>query len=691
MSTILKRLNEDIDDDRIVLRNFESSRSPLKVRTRSAKGKAACAIPLCVIRHSDHLLEPFVKPLSLHLPDWLSCCGPSPASDCCLDSLSAPRAKSDCQLHSYCEFTKTMATNAQTPQTTEIQQGSGGGMIDLFQTNADRAMTKTIVILANVVFERDIGMPIFRQGVGMDINDAYAWVWHINLPHLPALLFWLMTGEVTDERLMVWLFNLRRHACSEDCRRTIQAYVNKMRMVCRTVLMMAGTSNPGVFEKLIDANLLSSYDTFWDDLVKMFEERKFPNVFLNSTLDDAYDVFARGGRVDIGNMMYPPFHPIYEMREQEWSDIQLVYWEYHIATMVPTSEHVQFVVQQMFSAGMEVSLAIRLKNECVIASGGGEQEMINEVKLAQKIVDMFFSGIEIAPPGDTAMWGAVHALLHYCSVSTLASMIVANREVNVNQGLHCITEADAAAINGTLQQCSQLLPELEPIKIAGWNIRRAEEPSVGEKGEDTKFDRDMRLKGLKTWAAWVNSPYDELHGLNALPQERRGRKYTFASILPDEFIVPPLDQWPEWTRPDLLSMYMSRFGLRPEPKSRPAKVEPSVASGTTSAPFEHEFLKHAQTTQSQSSSSRAGQPGFYDPKDDEWLQDVNVETSAKEEPVENTKKEEEKTAPKVAAFREGEIPPLAYDPYSESGGEEEVAEEDEWTFPRVPEKLIYEN
>ena len=184
-----------------------------------------------------------------------------------------------------------------------------------------------------------------------------------------------------------------------------------------------------------------------------------------------------------------------------------------------------------------------------------------------------------------------------------------------------------------------------------------------------------------------------LPNYKSMLQVHKGKNHTstFASVLSDEFVVPPLDQWPKWTRPDLLSMYMSRFGLRPEPKSRPAKVEPSVASGTTSAPFEHEFLKHAQTTQSQSTSSQAGQPGFYDPKDDVWLQDVNVETSVKEEPVESTKKEEEKTAPKVAAFREDEIPPLAYDPYSESGGEEEVAEEDEWTFPRVPEKLIYEN
>ena len=208
----------------------------------------------------------------------------------------------------------------------------------------------------------------------------------------------------------------------------------------------------------------------------------------------------------------------------------------------------------MLAAGMEVTLAIRLKNECVSMSCGGEQDMINEVKLAQKIVDMFFSGIEIAPPGDAAMWGAVHSLLHYCSVSTLASMIVADRDTNFYQGLHCITEADAAAINGALYQCAQLLPVPEPIKIAGWNIRRAEEPSVGDKGKAAKYDRDMRLKGLKTWAAWLSNPYDELHGLNTLPAERRGRKYTFATILSDEFIAPPLDQWPKWTRPELMAI-----------------------------------------------------------------------------------------------------------------------------------------
>ena len=692
VSTILKKLNEDIDDERVVLKKDESSRSPLRVRTRSAKGKAVCAVPLCVIKHSNYKLEPFVKSLDPHLPDWISCSGFSPASDHLFVSLTAFSARINCQLQPSREIKETMATtSAQTPQTIELQQGSGGGIVDLFQTTAERAIPRTIVLLAKVVHEQDIVMPTFRRSVGMDINDAYAWVWHIGTPHLAALSFWLMTDVVNDERLMIWLFNLRRHGCSEDCKRTIKSYIDKMRMVCRTVLTMAGARNPGIFERLIDANLISHYDEFWDDLIKMFEDRMFPNVFLSSTLDDAYAVLAGGTRVDIGNMMYPPFHPIYEMREQEWIDIQLVYWDYSIPSRVPSTEHVQFIVKQMLEAGTDITLAIRLKNECVALSGGGEQDFMNEIKLAQKIVDMFFDGKEIAPPGDTAAWGAVHELLHYCSVSTLASMIVANRDVNLGLGLPCITEVDAAAINGALQQCANLLPELEPIKIAGWNIRKAEDPSVGDKGKEAKFDRDMRLKGLKTWAAWLSSPYDELHGLNSLAIDRRGRRYTFTSTPSDEFAVPPFDQWPKWARPDLLSMFMSRFGIRPEPKSRPAKVEPFVASGTAGKPQQHDFLKRLQESQSQSSSSRAGRPGFYDPKDDVWLHGVNFETTVKEEPKEDQQKKEVKAAPKASTFKKGDIPPLAYDPFTESADDEEVADEDEWTFPRVPEKLIYEN
>ena len=41
-------------------------------------------------------------------------------------------------------------------------------------------------------------------------------------------------------------------------------------------------------------------------------------------------------------------------------------------------------------------------------------------------------------------------------------------------------------------------------------------------------------------------------------------------------------------------------------------------------------------------------------------------------------------------MKKTDIPPLAYDPFSESGGEEEITAEDEWTFPRLPDELAYE-
>ena len=77
-------------------------------------------------------------------------------------------------------------------------------------------------------------------------------------------------------------------------------------------------------------------------------------------------------------MMYPPMNPIYEMRDQEWTDLHKAYWDYHIPCNVPTQEHVQFFVQQILTAGSDVTRAMRYKNECVIMSRGDEQQMINE-------------------------------------------------------------------------------------------------------------------------------------------------------------------------------------------------------------------------------------------------------------------------------------------------------------------------
>ena len=88
-------------------------------------------------------------------------------------------------------------------------------------------------------------------------------------------------------------------ACSEDCKRTIRSYVDKMRMVCQTVFMLAGQRYPGVFENLMDADLLGKFDAFRDVFVTMVNERTFPKLFLGSTIDEAYAVQCEPWKHDV--------------------------------------------------------------------------------------------------------------------------------------------------------------------------------------------------------------------------------------------------------------------------------------------------------------------------------------------------------------------------------------------------------
>ena len=132
-----------------------------------------------------------------------------------------------------------------------------------------------------------------------------------------------------------------------------------------------------------------------------------------------------------------------------------------------------------------------------------------------------------------------------------------------------------------MDQCGKQLPELEAIKSRGWNLMRAEAQGTGAAGKQYKYDHDLRLSCLRDWTTWLSNPYDEQRGLSGVPLERRGRHYWLSSIFDDEFPLPALDKWPKWTRIELIGMYLSRYGKRPESKAMPMKVEPSVASGTT--------------------------------------------------------------------------------------------------------------
>ncbi len=80
----------------------------------------------------------------------------------------------------------------------------------------------------------------------------------------------------------------------------------------------------------------------------------------------------------------------------------------------------------------------------------------------------------------------------------------------------------------------------------------------------------------------------------------------------------------------------------------------------------------------------------YDPKKDICLQDVNLNVTVKEGPKDGQSGQQTTTTQQAAVMAKTSIPPLAYDPFSESAGEEEVREEDEWTFPQLPDELLYE-
>ena len=119
----------------------------------------------------------------------------------------------------------------------------------------------------------------------------------------------------------------------------------------------------------------------------------------------------------------------------------------------------------------------------------------------------------------------VHSLLYYCTVSSLGSMIRSNKESYQSQGFPHIKDIDAAALKGALDHCARFWPEMEAINTCGWNLKRAEEASVGELGVDCKPDRDQRLACLRDWKSWVSKPYDEQRGASEVPFDRRGRCY----------------------------------------------------------------------------------------------------------------------------------------------------------------------
>ena len=318
--------------------------------------------------------------------------------------------------------------------------------------------------------------------------------------------------------------------------------------------------------------------------------------------------------------------------------------------------------------------AIRLKNDLVVT----EDEKINEVILARKIVDRFFSGTDIAGDEDIPMWAAVHSLSYYCAATTLATTAVNNCRRTAAKGKASMSAADCDRLVKSMQHCDEKLPELKAIKEHGWNVFYAE--AVDHRG-DYSEQRYAGLHAMRELHKWTNSPYDEQRGLADLPHERRGRKYQFSNENHlEEFPTPDPNYWPFWSRPGYLQYYMSNHKRPVAPKAMPRKAEPLVFRGCLHAFFDPRFNVGAPSSSNQQGSGPTA--WTYTRETDPWANYGNATGDSNESTL--TRPTEQPTTVDHV------VPPMAYDPTSESADEDDALPEDEWIYPNIPNPLRYE-
>ena len=200
--------------------------------------------------------------------------------------------------------------------------------------------------------------------------------------------------------------------------------------------------------------------------------------------------------------------------------------------------------------------------------------------------------------------------------------------------------------------------------------------------------RDDRLRCLREWASWVNSPFDEQRGASGISQERREKCYVFTEQNEDEFPTPPRAKWPRWTLPGYLNYYEQKYGGGASVTAGPLQAEPMSASGASGTPSVQQPVVGQDPNQP--ASTPKDQPGriprHYTVQTDPWFIDLTVGTPYQED--DEVKKEE--TSPKGRRIPKGAIPPMAYGPASESAGEEEIEDNEDWVYPPVQAGLHYE-
>ena len=632
VSIILKKLNESIDNKKIVLSNDESRRSPLRVRTGGNKSKAACVVVLRVHRKVDSPSELFPNLRSAFSASNL--CGRRLIGERELVAEAVERAE---------DLRDKMAANANTPPPAQpVVAGSGGGSQDLFLANQGSIARRSLAVINTVFQMSQLGnattLPKFKIGIGMDISHAMIWCQDaFRLPTLVAISCWFMTGPIDDERSRIWLYNLYRYASQQDCERTLKQYVDKIRLLIKAFQQRIGhDEGKGVLECFADSEFIQRVDIFWDNFEKYVDSSSLPKE----------------------------------------------YWNFSTDLLVPDSSQIVFTRNKLVQCARELTLAIRLKNETVKMIQGGPDMMINERKLAEKITNRCFEGAKIAEENDIPMWAAVHLLMYYCSLSSLIARMLHCREQQRSSGRVYMAEDDANVLKKALVDCGKALPELEGIKELGWNVFFAE--MIDENGAHAN-SRNERLKCLKEWVTWSNNPYDEQWESSKTPENRRGRHYVFGDEPEDEFKTPERSRWPRWAvSTGLIDVYLSRHVKKVEAKSMPKRVEPVFAAGSQGKPHVHEFLR---ASGSASSEQKPGWGFFYDQQNDPW----SVVTERDHPTPEATSAQGSTTVESPTTVTNPFcVPPMAYDPGSESAGEDTVLPNDEWRYPTLPDKIRYE-
>ena len=153
----------------------------------------------------------------------------------------------------------------------------------------------------------------------------------------------------------------------------------------------------------------------------------------------------------------------------------------------------------------------------------------------------------------------------------------------------------------------------------------------------------------------------------------------------DEFKTPERSRWPRWAvSTGLIDVYLSRHVKKVEAKSMPKRVEPVFAAGSQEKPHVHEFLK---ASGSASSEQKPGWGFFYDQQTDPW----SVVTERDHPTPEATSAQGSTTVESPTTVTNPFcVPPMAYDPGSESAGEDTVLPNDEWRYPTLPDRIRYE-